>query len=267
LKFVQEVYGVKERNRRGRAAASPYLFTGLLECSECGGSITIVSERCRKRFDSRYGCSMHAQRVDAVCKNALLVRRLELERQLLEGLQTRVLHPAVVDYTLKRFEDELLQAVAERSQGDADLRRQASALERGIANQLRGLSDGYSESITTEIARLEGQLAAIRERLKTSDAVTVKLQMRDTRRFVETASESERIMGRRAADRPRGNRAPRWSSDARRIWKADLLLNFSPVAGNRCFLSSTMSRNGKEKEKDNAPFEAQAEEREMPQIR
>ncbi len=129
---------------------------------------------------------MHAQRGDAVCKNALLVRRLELERQLLEGLQTRVLHPAVVDYTLKRFEDEFLKALTERSQGDADLRRQASALERGIANQLRGLSDGYSESITSEIARLEGQLAAIRERLKTSDAVTVKLQMRDTRHFVET---------------------------------------------------------------------------------
>jgi hypothetical protein len=59
-----------------------------------------------------------------------------------------------VDYTLKRFEDELLKAVDDRSQGDADLRRQASALERGIANQLRGLSDEYSESITTEIARL-----------------------------------------------------------------------------------------------------------------
>ena len=39
----------------------------------------------------------------------------------------------------------------------------------------------------TVLARtLEGQVAAIRERLKTSDAVTVKLQMRDTRRFVET---------------------------------------------------------------------------------
>jgi hypothetical protein len=63
-------------------------------------------------------------------------------------------------------------------------------LESGIANQLRGLSDGYSESITTEIARLEGQLAAIRERLKTSDALRVKLQMRDTRRSVETRPQN-----------------------------------------------------------------------------
>jgi hypothetical protein len=59
------------------------------------------------------------------------------------------------------------------------------SVERGIVNQLRGLSDGYSASITSEIARLEEELVAIRERLKTSDAVTVKLQMRDTRRFVK----------------------------------------------------------------------------------
>ncbi len=93
--------------------------------------------------------------------------------------------------------------------------RQASALERGIANQLRGLSDGYSESIPSETARLERQLAAIRERLKTSDAMTVKLQMRDTRRFCgDAASESERTMGRRAADRARGNRKTRAKNHA-----------------------------------------------------
>ncbi len=140
MNLVRDLYGVTEGKRRGRAAASPYLFTGLLECSECGGSITIVSGRCRKRGDSRYGCSMHAQRGDSVCKNDLLVRRLDLERQLLAGLQERVLHPDVVDYTLKRFEEELAKALSARSQGDADLRRQAAELERNIANQLRGLS-------------------------------------------------------------------------------------------------------------------------------
>ena len=87
------LFPTRKGKRRGRAAASPYLFTGLLFCAECGGSITIVSGRCRKREDSRYGCSMHAQRGDSVCKNSLLIRRQELERQLLAGLQERVLHP------------------------------------------------------------------------------------------------------------------------------------------------------------------------------
>ena len=186
LKLVQELYGVREGKRRGRAVASPYLFTGLLVCSECGGSITIVSGRCRKREDSRYGCSRHAQRGDSVCRNALLVRRLELERQLVAGLEETVLHPDVVDYTLTRFEEQLGKALAARGQGNADLRRQAADLERSIGNQLRGLSDGYSQAITDEIATLEGQLAAVRERITASSPATVKLHMRDTRRFVET---------------------------------------------------------------------------------
>lgn len=93
------------------------------------------------------------------------VRRLDLERQLLAGLQKRVLHPDVVAYTLNRFEEELTRVLAGRRQGGSDLRRQAAELERSIANQLRGLSDGYSPAITVEIARLEKQLAAVRERL------------------------------------------------------------------------------------------------------
>lgn len=128
---------------------------------------------------------MHAQRGDSVCTNSLLVRRLDLESQLLAGLQERVLHPVVIDYTLNRFEEELCKAVAARQQGDADLRRQAAELEGGITNQLRGLSDGYSPAITTEIAKLERQLAAVHERLRASDPHTVKVQVCDTRRFIE----------------------------------------------------------------------------------
>ena len=186
MNLVRDLYGVREGKRRGRAAASPYLFTGLLECAECGGSITIVSGRCRKREDSRYGCSLHAQRGDAVCKNSLLIRRLDLERQLLAGLQERVLHPVVVDYTLKRFEEELAKALAARQQGNTELRRQADDLERAIANHLRGLRDGYCAAITADLASLETQLASVRTRLEASDPVRIKPQTRDARRFVHS---------------------------------------------------------------------------------
>jgi hypothetical protein len=118
-----------------------------------------------------------------------LIRRQDLERQLLAGLEARVLHPDVVAYTLKRFEEELEKALATRSQGDADLRRQTGEIERGIANQLRALRDGYSPAITADLAKLEHQLAGVQARLKTSDPRTVKLQIRDTRRFVESRLE------------------------------------------------------------------------------
>jgi hypothetical protein len=129
---------------------------------------------------------MHAQRGDAVCANNLLIRRLDLERQLLGGLQDRVWHPDVVAYTLKRFEEELANALAARCQDYVELRRHEAELERNIANQLRGLSDGYSRLITEEIAKLEYRLTTVRDRLASSDSQTVTLQVRDTRRFVES---------------------------------------------------------------------------------
>ena len=99
------------------------------------------------------------------------------------------MHPDVVAYTLKRFEEELEKALATRSQGDADLRRQTGEIERGIANQLRALRDGYSPAITADLAKREHQLAGVQARLETSDLRTVKLQIRDTRRFVESRLE------------------------------------------------------------------------------
>jgi len=149
------------------------------------GRSALVFVRGRRADAKERAFPMHAQRGDSVCANGLLVRRLDLERQLLAGLQERVLHPEVIDYTLKRFEEELCKAVATRHQGDADLHRQAGELERSIANQLRGLSDGYSPAITAEIGRLERQLAAVRERLRESDPHSISVKVRDTRRFIE----------------------------------------------------------------------------------
>ena len=88
MRLVHDLYGTGANGgiRGGRAASSPYLFTGLLKCSLCDGSVTVVSGRSGKREDSRYGCSMHAYRGPQVCGNNLLVPRRSLEEQLLAGL-------------------------------------------------------------------------------------------------------------------------------------------------------------------------------------
>jgi len=92
MKTVGQVYGGEGKNspRSGRAAGSPYLFTGLLQCSECGGSITIVSGKWNGRQDHRYGCSLHWYRGGKICTNNLLIYRQTLETQLLGGLEQRV---------------------------------------------------------------------------------------------------------------------------------------------------------------------------------
>jgi site-specific DNA recombinase len=91
------------KTRSGRVLASPYLFTGLLECSECHGNITFVSGARKGRCYRRYGCSMHAHRGNTVCTNSLLVPQPVLETRLLAGLAATVFNPTVVTYTLQEL--------------------------------------------------------------------------------------------------------------------------------------------------------------------
>jgi site-specific DNA recombinase len=192
IQTVQQLYecGPGQRPRRARAA-----FTGLFECSLCRGSVTIVSGQWRKREDSRYGCSMHAYRGDRICKNNLLIARRALETQLLAGLQTKVLHRDVVDYTLSRYEEQLSRAVIERS-GDAEsLRRRIAELERQIRNCKEAVASiGFSPFFRAQLADLETQHQELTGKLAGLEPRALRLQLRDTRRFVESRLQALQSM-------------------------------------------------------------------------
>ena len=189
MQTVNELYALEARRPgilRARAASSPYIFSGLLKCSLCGASITIVSGCSRKRHDVRYGCSMHYNRGHGACPNTLLVARRALERQLLEGLQAKVFHPDVIEYAFARFEAHLKRARESRRADVTAWRSQEAAIERKIGNLTRALADGYSPSITADLARLEVELAAVRQNAAALRPDALTQQMRDTRRFVES---------------------------------------------------------------------------------
>ena len=197
MQIVEQLYdcGPGKRPSRGRAAGSPYFFTGLLECSLCGGSITIVSGQWKRRDDSRYGCSMHAYRGDRVCTNSLLIARSLLENQLLAGLQDKVLHPDVIAYTLSRFEEQLARAVNQQSGETASLQRRIAQLEPQIRNCTEAIAGmGLSNFLRVQLTELETQHHELKERLASLEPRAVRLQLRDTRRFVEARLKNLRSM-------------------------------------------------------------------------
>ncbi|PYU70444.1 MAG: hypothetical protein DMG49_11425, partial [Acidobacteria bacterium] len=188
MRLVHDLYGTGAKNgiRGGRAAGSPYLFTGLLKCSVCGGSVTIVSGRSRKREDSRYGCSMHAYRGPQVCGNNLLVLRRSLEEQLLAGLQAKVLHPDVTEYTLRGFEEALAKAANSRRSSVSDLERRKATIEQQIANCTEAIADGQpSRFLIAKLGELERELETVAGKIASSTPEAVRSCIRDTRRFVE----------------------------------------------------------------------------------
>jgi DNA invertase Pin-like site-specific DNA recombinase len=188
MQIVEQLYdcGPGQRPRRARSAGSPYLFTGLLVCSVCHGSVTIVSGQWKKRNDSRYGCSMHAYRGDRVCTNNLLISRMALEEQLLAGLQAKVLHPDVVAYTFRRFEEQLAGSLSRQSGETSAVRRRVELIERRIRNCTEAIASmGLSNSLRAQLTDLETEHHEVTEKLAGSEPRALRLRLRDTRRFVE----------------------------------------------------------------------------------
>jgi site-specific DNA recombinase len=197
MEIVEKLYGCGpgQRPRGGRSAGSPYLFTGLLECSLCHGSVTIVSGQWKKREDSRYGCSMHAFRGDRVCKNNLLISRNVLEEQLLSGLQKRVMHPDVVEYAFARFEEQLAKALRQGRSETTAARRRLQEIEGRIRNCTEAIASmGLSSFLREQLTRLEAQHQELAQKLASSDPRKVRLQLRETRKFVEARLKSLRSM-------------------------------------------------------------------------
>jgi site-specific DNA recombinase len=143
---LYQLEGTRPGLLRARASTSQYIFSGLLKCAQCGGSVTIVSGKSGARQDVRYGCSMHSSRGGRVCSNSLLITRRSLEDQLIAGLQSRVLHPDIVDYTLGRL--------------DRNSRRKSA-----IARAKLKLGDGRPKPLSEKLAILREHFqTAIRRR-------------------------------------------------------------------------------------------------------
>jgi hypothetical protein len=144
IKTVKHLYGEigRKGGMQGRSASSPYLFSGLLKCSECGANFSIVSGRWRGRGDVLYGCPQNALRGTSVCSNGVRIYRRTLEVKLLSAIQEQIVKPEAVEYVLERFQDELTKAL-NNLDGELDqMRRRKEALEREVANLANAVAPG-----------------------------------------------------------------------------------------------------------------------------
>jgi hypothetical protein len=121
---------------------------------------------------------------NAQCKNPLLIKKSVLEKRLLAGLQGKVLHPDVVRYTLKRFEDELTKLVNQKA--DSGLERRKASIQKQIDNCTEAIAGGQVlRSLTDKIAALERELACVEAKIAAGLPASVPVHVRDARRYVE----------------------------------------------------------------------------------
>jgi site-specific DNA recombinase len=185
--------GPSEGRRRGllsRAVTSPYLFSGLLKCGECGANLIIGTGGGKRMRDGRhlaahpkYVCANYFNR--GTCRNALYIRRDVLEERLLNRLQSELLKPEVIDYAITEFGRQLRAALSCMSSELTGLRRRKEQLEAEIRRFTAAIARGGPlDSLVREIGSRESELKGISNRLFSVSASSMDGHLEETRQFV-----------------------------------------------------------------------------------
>jgi site-specific DNA recombinase len=177
------IWGYPEsRGLAPRAMTSPYLFSGLLKCGECGANLIIATGGGTHRH-KKYACSRRFNR--GGCRNDLYIRRDDLEDLLLGKLQSEILNPEVMNYAVAEFRRQLEVALGSRSDDFAGMRQRKARLEAEMRRLVAAVSEsGHSKALLDEIARKESELQDIGESLLSATPRSIELCMGEIRGFV-----------------------------------------------------------------------------------
>lgn len=124
---------VKMQNAARRVAREgrgpKYIFSGLLECAECGGRFVVVD-----RY--RYGCSRHRDRGPTACSNNLRVTRKVVEETLLATIKQDLLSEEAYQLFAEEVRDLLKAARPDPSAARKRL-REAEAERDNVMSAIR----------------------------------------------------------------------------------------------------------------------------------
>lgn len=183
--ITQELWGTRSGLARGQQRQI-YLFSGLLRCGECGGSITLVGGRVNKSR-SEYGCSLHAQRGNAVCTNDAMIQREKLEKQLITGLRREVLREEVIDYVVVALQEELEQRHASIDAEHQRLLEEKNRIDGELLRLVDSIAAGSgSPAIMSAISARELRLRAITDQLVAPGPGSFQEKLDGLRRYAIT---------------------------------------------------------------------------------
>jgi len=142
---------------RVRNALAAVVFTGLMRCAVCGGGIV--------HFNKAYiGCAN--ARNKGTCDNKGTMRRDDLEKAVLDGLQNRLMEPARTKIFCEEYARAMNRLHAEHNAQRAADAEALNKAERELARLVQALLDGVPASAVREkMGELEARRDALRNRL------------------------------------------------------------------------------------------------------
>jgi site-specific DNA recombinase len=151
--------GAFDGKSKTRAGKSKYMLSGLLECAECGGGFYTVTR------GRDYGCGWRRDRGPDVCGNETRIQRADLEDRVLGAIQTNILNPENVLYTVEQALAIIREETARPVDTSADRGRLVS-IESELDNLVEQIGKlGHLDAYSRAIAKLESEKSEIDQRL------------------------------------------------------------------------------------------------------
>lgn len=142
------------KDRAARTGAGhKFLFSGLLECAHCGGSVSMVNR-------DRYQCSAYAN--GRACDNAATFSRTIIEHGLLAGIQSQLRRPEVIEEARRRIVSALRKAPSVTAKPSQS---RQSELEAEVARIVDAIANGAlraSPALAQRLLNAESELEALR---------------------------------------------------------------------------------------------------------
>jgi hypothetical protein len=164
--------GIQRTGGLNRTEASrQYLFSGLLTCGLCGGSMSI-----RVTNPARYGCSNHQHR--GTCGNKGTVRQDQLEQAFLHALSERVrsadLREELVQMLIVYLRSEKATRLATQKSAEEQTTELMASRKRQVLyqeNLVRAVREsGGSRALYADLAKVDAKITRIDEILQATKA-------------------------------------------------------------------------------------------------
>jgi hypothetical protein len=144
-----------------------YLFSGLLKCGVCGGGFSKISA-------DHFGCS--TARNKGTCTNLASIRRDELEGAVLDGLQHRLMDPALCEIFAEEYARHVKAIHVKQSAALEGCRSELVKVRKEIERLIDAIVGGVpGAQVKDRLAKLEGRKAELEARLDATDAPPVAI--------------------------------------------------------------------------------------------
>ena len=123
------------------------LFSGLIQCSKCGGPMTIIGE-------GRIGCSNHRER--GSCSNNKKISIERVENTVLDGIKEQMLLPALIEEFEAAFHTKLKELSAADNTSVTEYERAVQTVTQQIEKIVDSIAvAGPLPSLTARLKELE----------------------------------------------------------------------------------------------------------------